>query len=110
MKKKHFYSHLVETTELSLSLGDMDLSQEERVHLIALIESNLHHVVLDAILSELSDKDKTTFLHHLAKDKHDDIWDFLNSKAENISDKIKKAADELREELHQDIKEVKKGR
>lgn len=104
--KKHFYSHLVETSSISLSLGDMDLSQEERVHLISLVESNLHHTILDAVLSELSEEDKKTFLHHVAHDEHDKVWELLNSRIKNIEEKIKKVAEDVKKELHKDIHEA----
>ncbi len=104
---KHFYSHLIETSHISLELGDMDLSQEERVHLISLVESNLHHTILDAVLSELSEEDKKIFLHHAAHDKHEKTWELLNEKVDNIEEKIKKAAKALKKELHEDIEDAK---
>lgn len=106
--KRYFYSHLVETSVLSLELGDMDLSREERLELIALIESNLHHVILDAILSKLPEEDKKTFLLHIAHDDHDATWKFLKNKIEDIEEKIKKTARELKEEFYKDVQEVKK--
>lgn len=108
MIKKHFYSHIVETTELSLSLGEMNLSQEERVHLISLIESSLHHVVLDAILSELSEKDKRIFLSHLNSNNHDKIWEHLNKTVAGIEDKIRNAADKLKKDMKKDIEDAPK--
>ena len=107
--RKHFYSHIVETSVLSLELGDMDLSKDERVELISLIDSNIHHAILDAILSELSEEDKKIFLNHLALNDHDKIWKHLKAKIENIEEKIKKSADSIKEELHKDIKEAKFG-
>ena len=106
--KKYFYTHIIDTSTLSLELGDMDLTPKERMHLISLIDSNIHHEVLDLILSELNPMDKKTFLMHLASEDHDKVWKFLNEKVENIEEKIKKAADELKKELHKDIKEAKK--
>ena len=105
---KHFYSHIVETSSLSLALGDMDLSQEERLHLISLVEDNLHHIILDAILSELSDEDKKLFLSHITTSQHDKIWDLLHSKIENVEEKIKNIAETLKKELHEDIKNTTK--
>lgn len=103
---KHFYSHLIETSVLSLELGEMDLSKEERIHLVALIDSNLHSVILDVILSELSEKDKKIFLAHLATNDHDKIWKHLRASIKNIEEKIQKTADNLKEELYKDIQEV----
>lgn len=103
---KHFYSHVIETSIISLELGGMSLTQEERVHLSNLAEVQLNHVIIDTILSELSEEDKKVFLHHLSFDNHDKIWDFLNSKVQNIQEKIKKAAEDFKKELHRDIKET----
>ncbi len=107
MKKKYFYTHIVDTSTLSLELGNMDLTPAERTHLIALIDSNIHHEVLDLILSELNPADKKTFLSHLASENHDKVWKFLNEKVDNIEEKIKKTAEDLKKELHKDIKEVR---
>ena|SRR3989344_4916769 len=107
MKKKYFYAHIVDTSTLSLELAEMDMSSKERMHLLSLIDSNIHHAVLDLILSELSPEDKKTFLMHLASDEHDKVWKLLNEKVENVEEKIKKTADELKKELHKDIKEAK---
>ena len=105
MRKKYFYTHIVDTSILSLELGDMDLTSKERLHLISLIDSNIHHEILDLILSELNPDDKKTFLTHLASEDHDKVWKFLNEKVDNIEEKIKKTAEDLKKELHKDIKE-----
>ncbi len=107
MSKKHFYSHLVETDSIVVLINELDASDEEKAHLIALVDSQLHHTILDAILSELSEDDKRSFLKHLMHEEHDKIWNHLNSKVDNIEVKIKKAADDLKQELHEDIKEAK---
>ncbi len=107
--KRRFYSSIVEIESLTLVLNKLTLSKEERHHLLALADENLHQMVLDAILSELSEEDKIAFLSHLAKDEHDAIWDLLNEKVDHIGDKIRKAAHDLRNELHKDIEETKKA-
>lgn len=107
--KKHFYSHIVEVDSLVFQLDQMGFTQEEKTHLISLVDSSLHHVVLDVVLSELSENDKQIFLKKLASEDHDAVWELLNNKIEHIEEKIKKAADELKEELHRDIKEAKEN-
>jgi len=104
MRKKYFYTHIIDTSTLSLELGDMDLTSKERLDLISLIDSNIHHEILDLILSELKPKDKKTFLIHLASEDHDKIWKLLRNKVDNIEEKIKKTAEDLKKELHKDIK------
>jgi len=108
-RMKHFYSHFIETSIISLELGEMKLTQEERIHLTGLAESQLHHVIIDTILSELSEEDKRIFLHHLSFDNHDKIWEFINKRIDNIEDKIKKSAEDLKKKLHKEIKEARSG-
>lgn len=103
---KEFYSHIVEIDSLIIELDKMDLSPDEKMHLAKLIDSNIHHTVLDAVLSELSEEDKRIFLKHLHDGNHEKVWKHLNSKVDKIEEKIKKAAEELKVELHKDIKEA----
>ncbi|MBI4097101.1 MAG: hypothetical protein HY428_01670 [Candidatus Levybacteria bacterium] len=105
--KKHFYSHIVRMDTLHVELGSMDLSEEEREHLLSLADSNVHHAVMGTILSELSHEDKKIFLRLSAIDDHNAIWRHLNKKIHDIQGKIKKAASEILTDLHQDIEEAK---
>lgn len=108
MAKKHFYSHLVETDSLVVLINELDATEDEKAHLVALVDSQLHHTVLDAVLSELSEEDKKIFLKHLLEEDHDKVWRHLNDKVDTIEEKIKKAADDLKKDLHEDIKDTKK--
>lgn len=105
---KYFYSHLIEIDSIISSLDEMDLTDEEKLHLAKLLDSSLHHTILDAILSQLSDSDKRAFMQHVSGGDHDGIWKFLNEKIDGVEDKIKKAAEDLKNELHEDIKEAHK--
>lgn len=91
-----------------IELDQLDLNDEQRHQLGSLIDANLHHTILDAILTELNPEDKKVFLEYLSKDDHDKIWEHLNSKVDNIEEKIKNAAEQLKKELDEDIKESKK--
>lgn len=104
---KYFYSHLIEIESIIVELDKMDLTDEQKAHLAGLIDSSLHHTVLDAVLSELTGADKKVFLQSLKEDDHGKIWQFLNEKVDNIEDKIKKAAEDLVKEMHEDIKGTK---
>ncbi len=106
--KKQFYSHIVSVDTLLIEIDKLGLSDEQKIHLISLIDSTLYHTILDAILSELSPEDKKVFIQYLAQENHDEVWNFLNKKVENIETKIKIAADELTEKMHKDIKDIKK--
>lgn len=107
MSKQYFYSHLIEIESIIIELDKFDLSMEQKVHLSNLIDSSLHHIVLDAVLSELTPTDKKVFLNHLKEDDHSKIWQFLDGKVDKIEDKIKKVAEDLKVELHQDLKKAK---
>ena len=100
---KHFYSHIIETDSLYIELNSLDLTEGEKKHLGKLIDSSIHHVVLDTIMSELSEQEKKVFLSHLAVDDHDKIWKHLKSNIKDIEQKIQKAADEIKKELKKDI-------
>ena len=106
--KKHFYSHIVETSSISLALGELELTKDERKHLTSLVEENLHHAILEAVLSELSEKDKQEFLVLLATDDHDKIWKLLSERVDHIEDKIRQTAQDLKKEIHKDIEDSHK--
>src|SRR3990167_1424953 len=93
---KYFYTHLIEIESIIVELDKLDLSDDQRIHLTGLIDSSLHHTILDAVLSELKPVDKRIFLTHLQENDHSKIWKFLNEKVENIEDKIKKTAGNLK--------------
>lgn len=105
--KQQFYTHLIEIESIIIELDKLDLSQEQKIHLTGLIDSSLHHTILDAVLSELTPSDKRVFLNHLKECDHSKIWKFLNEKVDNIEERIKKAAGDLKNELHRDLKEAK---
>jgi len=104
---RYFYSHLIEIESIVSELDKLDLSADQRIHLTGLIDSSLHHTILDAILSQLSAENKRVFLNHLKEDDQSKIWQFLNEKVDNIEEKIKKSADSLKAELQKDLKEAK---
>lgn len=105
---KQFYSHLIEIDSIIISLDKMSLSKEEKQHLAHLVDSSLHHTILDVILSQLTDEDKRIFMSHLSGGNHDKIWKLLNEKVDGVEMKIKKAADLLKTELEKDLMEAQK--
>ena len=105
--KQQFYSQIIETDSLTVALQSLDLNEDEHKHLEMLIESTIHHEIIDAILSELSEEDKKVFLRHLASDNHEKIWDHLMDKVDTVEEKIKKVADDLKKEIHKDIEETR---
>ncbi len=101
---KHFFSHLIEVDTLHLALDGHQLEDDQKEELKRLLDESIYHTVLETILSELSEDDKKIFLSHLMEDEHGKIWEFVNSKVENIEEKIVKASEDIKQKLHSDIK------
>ncbi len=105
----YFYSHIVEIETVTSKLDEMNLKDDHKKHLTQLVDSTIHHTVLDIILSRLSDADKKIFLEKLAENPSDkELLNFVTTKVGGIEGEIKKAVKELKEELHADIKEAQK--
>lgn len=103
---KKFYSHLVEIESVYIELEKLDLSFKQKSHLANLIDENIHALVLDLVLSELTESDKLEFLRLMRQHDQIKIWELLNKKIEKGEEKIKKVIEELKKELHKDIKEA----
>ena len=108
MKQKFFYSHLIETTDISLKFTKMDLTEDEKSHLVSLLEANIHSTVIDNVLSELSSEDKKQFLKNLISDDHQVTLDHLKVKIDKFEEKIKDSAERLKRELLRDIATAQK--
>lgn len=104
-----FYAHIVEIESLIIALDGLDLSAEQKSQLAELVDSTIHHTVLDIIFSRLSEEDKATFAARLQANPDDkELMKFINDRVEGIEEEIKEAVKKLKEELHEDIKEAKK--
>ncbi|CAN5236014.1 hypothetical protein BH09PAT2_BH09PAT2_01130 [soil metagenome] len=106
--KPHFYSHIIEIDSLHSSLDELGLEVPEKQELIIIVESSIHHVVMDVILTELDEPDKKKFLSHVVSNEHEKVWDLIGYKITDAENKIKKAVNNLKDKLHNDIKETKK--
>lgn len=104
---KKFYSHLVEIESLTVELDSIGLEDHEKHELAQLVDSNIHNVVMDAILSKLNKEDKRKFAEIVLSDDHKKTWDFLKDKTNGIEDDIKKAAGDFKKKLHEDVKEAR---
>lgn len=105
---KYFYTKYLFLEEFLAEFHTLDLSKEEKSHLSYLVDSSLHHVILDEILSNLKVEDKNIFLNLLKENPSSEkLMEFLNSKVEGIEEKIKKVSGELIKEMHEDVKKAK---
>lgn len=108
MKNKHFYSHMIAFERLSVELEGLDISTNEKTHLLDIAAANLHIRVLDVVLDHLPPSDKEAFLKHVGSDDHAKTWEFLRGRIESIEEKIIKASEELIAEFRNDIAGLKK--
>ena len=105
---KKFYTHLIEIDSLTVELDSIDLAEHEKLELARLVDDNIHNIVLDAIFSKLTDDDRRKFAQIAGSGDHKKIWEFLKSKSDDIEQDIKKAANDFKKKLHEDLEEAKK--
>ncbi|MBP6913744.1 MAG: hypothetical protein KBC00_03985 [Candidatus Levybacteria bacterium] len=104
---KKYYSHLIEIEVIEQELSALELSSEEKEKLLLHVHSSIEYRVLDVILTELPEEQKKTFLLHMQKEKHDEIWEHLQKHTQEIEDKIKNASKKLMDEFVEDITMIK---
>lgn len=107
MAKKLFYSHLIETTDITLEIANLNVTSKERVHLLSLVHANIHNSVVSKILSNLDPEDKKIFLENLSNENHEKTWTHLKTKMSNIQEDVEKTIKDTIKELIKDIKKVK---
>ncbi len=107
MKTKHFYSHLVETTHITLEIAELDVTSKERVHLLSLVEANIHTTVVSSVLDQLEPEEKKKFLSNLSKEDHSKTLSHLKEKISDIEEKLKKEIDQVTSDLLEDVKGAK---
>jgi len=103
---KIFYDHLIVFEEVLTELDSYELEPEERSELVILIEENLHHTVLDVILTNLPKEQHEVFLAEFYQTPHSKkLLVFLETHAgPDISDKISQAVAKAKKEILSEIK------
>lgn len=104
---RYFYEHLYNIDDLHNDLSVLDLTDSERNHIVLVIQSTMHHVIMDVILEQLHDDHKHIFLASVADENHDKVWDILDEHLENAEGLIDSAIEALKVELMQDIVEAR---
>lgn len=108
MKNKTFYSHIIQINDITLDLAGIELTPEERLHLLALVEANVHSTIINTVLSQLSADDKKIFLKNLVEDDHNQIWTHLNQNTKDLEEKMLDSVNSLIKEMREDINKAKK--
>lgn len=107
--QKQFYSTIINFQTVADEISTLDATDIEKKELEELAHEHLHQTILDAILSELSLREKKIFLANLKYETDEKIWKHLNSKVDKVEEKIKEIADKLGQELKEDIKALEKS-
>lgn len=107
---KIFYDHLVAREEIIAVLDQHKLTIEEREELVRLVDENLHHQVLDTILTHLPKEKHEEFLRELHRRPHDlRLLDYIQTHIEiDIIAAIKKTSEKAKKELLAEINRSKK--
>lgn len=105
--KRFFYHDIVDVEWISGELDMLPLSNEEKEELAAIAHLHLHEVILDVILSELSERDKKVFLANMHYDTNEKTWKHLNENIDKVEDKIIKISENLKAELKKDLSDAK---
>ena len=71
---KYFYAHIIDPEDLHRELDVLDITSHEKNHLTLILESSLHHQIIDLVLTELPDEHKKSFMLHLANDDNESTW------------------------------------
>lgn len=108
MSKKHFYSHLIETSELEIELDSLGLSTDEKEELLAHVHGSIHYKVLDTVLSDLSENDKKIFVEHVNSENHEKVWEHLLRNVTGAQEKIKEISKLVVREFRVEIAKLKK--
>lgn len=105
--KRFFYHDIIDFEWIGEELGVLLLSKEEKEELASIAHLHLHEAILDAILSELSERDKKVFLANMHYDTSEKTWKHLNENIDRIEDKIIKISEDLKAELKTDLADAK---
>lgn len=104
--KKHFYSHLVDPEDIRNELKVLEISDDEAEDLHLVIESTIHHAVVDMIMKELPESHKHLFLAHIQDDNHDDVIALITEHISDHEKRIRDLVERLRGEYKSDIQEL----
>lgn len=107
---KVFYDHLIEFEEVEIELKRLELGAEEKKELEQLIESMVHHRVMDRILTHLPRHHHTEFIDKFYKTPYDPrLLAWIDQKIEaSVEEHLKDELKKLKQEILEDIRSSKK--
>jgi hypothetical protein len=110
MKGKIFYDHLIEIEEIEVELDRHEINSDDREELLRIIDENIHHDVLNLILTSLSKEKHEPFLTKFHQTPHDvELLKYLKEEInEEIEERIKEEIKKVKKEVLSEIKRAKK--
>jgi len=104
--KKQFYTHIIEVDTLYAQLDSLTLTASEKQDLIIIIDSTVHHVIIDIALTHLPQHAKKDFIAHVQSNKHKKAMLLLRSHIADIENIIKREVDILKNTFKKDIASI----
>lgn len=103
---KLFFDHLIEFEEIEIELKKLDVTHEERIELERLIDSMVHHRVVDRILTHLPAEHHEEFLDKYYKKPYDPVLlSWINQRIEESVEKhVKDEVAKLKKEILKDLR------
>jgi len=108
--KKYFYHDILDLEWIEDEINDLDISDLEKKKLAQMARYELHQTILDAVLSELNEREKKVFLANLNYDTNDRTWRHLSQNIEKVEEKIIEVSQKLKEDLKKDLADAKAGK
>lgn len=106
---KIFYDHLTISEEITVELDKYKLDHQEREEIIQLVDENIHHRVLDIILTHLPKEKHHDFLTKFHSAPHDsNLLAYLKKEVENIEEFIICEAKKVKAEILREFKRAQK--
>ncbi|MFC1656775.1 hypothetical protein ACFL14_02355 [Patescibacteria group bacterium] len=107
MRRKTFFSHLLDTDQLITMVERLLEIEEEKLEILDMIDSTLHHRVVDKILHELDQGHHETFMSEYSRDPgNEELLFFLQKHIPNIEEKIQSESKDAQASLFEDIKKL----
>jgi hypothetical protein len=103
-----FYDHLTNLSEIDRELEELIVEHHEKAHLLEIVDSALHHSVMETILTELPAEHHQHFLREFAIRPHDkDHLVYLIQFSPDIESKIRTKAESTKKKFKEEIKKAK---
>jgi hypothetical protein len=97
---KYLFEELIITEEIYLLINNNAPSKSEKEHLLLLVKDIMHHKLVDLILDELPDAQKTEFLTKVDEERHHQyLLENLAKWIDDFESKIIKRAREAEKEM-----------